>query len=121
VKPKTYKDLLIWKNAFHVSLLIIKLLNELPKNTSHQVIKYQVTRSSMSIGANIAEGYGRYGPKEYQRYMQISLGSANETDYWLLILRECFPKYSKRIEIITNKNTESIKMLAASLKTMRKK
>jgi len=75
----------------------------------------------MSVGANIAEGYGRFGSKEYSRFLQISLGSANESEYWLLVLIEANPFYKREIETIVNKNTESIKMLAASLKTIRNK
>lgn len=75
----------------------------------------------MSIGANIAEGYGRFGSKEYSRYLQISLGSANESEYWLLLLVEINPKCNSQIQSIVDKNTGSIKMLAASLKTIRNK
>jgi len=78
-------------------------------------------RSVMSIGANIAEGYGRFGVKEFPRYLQVSLGSANETEYWLLLLRECQPKFNKDIDEIIDKNREVIKMLATSIKTIRNK
>ena len=73
------------------------------------------------MGANIAEGYGRFGGKEYAQYLQISLGSANESEYWLLLLIEANPKLTRELQRIIDKNTESIKMLAASLKTIRNK
>jgi len=73
----------------------------------------------MSIGANISEGYGRYGSKEYSRYSQVSLGSANETDYWLNLLKVSVPNYRVQIDRIIEKNMETVKMLATSIKTIK--
>jgi len=117
--PKTYKDLLFWKSSFETSKLIIRLSKKLPRTVEVKVVLGQLLRSASSVGANIAEGYGRFGTKEYSRFLQISLGSANETEYWLLILKECVPGLSKEIDMIIEKNIESIKMLASSLKSIR--
>jgi four helix bundle protein len=38
-------------------------------------------RCSASIDANIAEGFGKLGNNEFQRYLQIASGSASELDY----------------------------------------
>jgi four helix bundle protein len=45
-------------------------------------------RCSVSIGANIAEGCGKCGNNEFQRYLQIASGSASELDYHLLLARD---------------------------------
>ena len=119
MNTKTYKDLLFWQSAFQVSKEVIELLSILPKCKELDVISYQILRSSTSVGANIAEGYGRYGPKESQRFLQISLGSANETEYWLNLLFDIFPKYRKKITTIISHNEATIKMLASSIKTIR--
>jgi four helix bundle protein len=42
-------------------------------------------RCSASIGANIAEGCGKRGNGEFQRFLQIASGSASETEYHLLL------------------------------------
>ena len=42
----------------------------------------------MSIAANIAEGCGRNGDVEFRRFLRISLGSATETEYHLLLARD---------------------------------
>ena len=75
----------------------------------------------MSIGANIAEGYGRFGGREFSRFLQISLGSANESDYWLLLLKGNNLGFAREIDKLIDINTEVIKMLAKSLKTLRNK
>lgn len=80
----------------------------------------QVIRSAVSVGANIAEGFGRYKSKEYERFLQVALGSANETEYWLIIIKDTYPILSKEVNTILEKNLETIKMLTTSLKTLRK-
>jgi four helix bundle protein len=42
----------------------------------------QIVRSADSIGANIAEGTGRYGLQDNKRFGYISRGSLNETKHW---------------------------------------
>ena len=44
----------------------------------------QIVRSADSIGANIAEGNGRYSYKDNQRFIRIARGSLNETRHWLI-------------------------------------
>ena len=43
----------------------------------------QIVRSADSVGANIAEGTGRYGLQDNKRFGYISRGSLNETKHWL--------------------------------------
>jgi len=116
-----YKELLFWKSSKEVIVLVISICRKLPKERIADIISSQLIRAAASIGANIAEGYGRYKGKEYQRFLQIALGSANETDYWLDILKEVYPELQKDIGIIINKNLETIKMLSKSLQTLRSK
>jgi four helix bundle protein len=46
----------------------------------------QVMRSSGSIGANIVEGKSASSRREFKKYYEIALKSANETKYWLKLL-----------------------------------
>jgi len=120
-KIDSYKKLLFWKTAYEVTILVVQLARKIPKDRASIIIISQLIRASASVGANIAEGFGRYKGKEYERFLQISLGSANETEYWLLILKDLYPVLSTEIEKILNKNQETIKMIASSLKTLRKR
>ncbi|MDB9344242.1 four helix bundle protein [Nodularia spumigena CS-586/05] len=43
----------------------------------------QIVKSTDSIGANIAEGNGRYNLQDNQRFVKIARGSLNETRHWL--------------------------------------
>ena len=58
---------------------IILHWEEFPKAT----IGKQLVRSADSIGANIAEGCGRYNFQDNRRFVRIARGSLNETRHWL--------------------------------------
>lgn len=100
---------------------MIQLCRQLPKDHVSYVLVSQIIRASASVGANIAEGFGRYKGKEYQRFLQIALGSANETDYWLIVLKEVYPNMKTEIDEIIENNLETIKMIAKTLKTLSSK
>jgi four helix bundle protein len=60
----------------------------------------QLTRAADSIGANVAEGGGRYHPGDVIRFLHYARGSLKETRYWLrraqtrrLISRTDFDRY----------------------------
>jgi len=114
----TYKELLFWKNAREVSFLVASLIKKLPNERVFWIISDQILRASFSIGANIAEGYGKYQGKEYQRFIRMALGSANETEYWLELIKDLYPNIIPSIDLVIKKNSETIRMLTATLKTL---
>lgn len=119
-KISSYKDLKFWQRSREVSLLIVGLTRKLPNEKITWIIVDQILRSCFSVGANIAEGFGKYKGKEYARFIQMALGSARETEYWLELLQDIYPKFSDEIYSILALNTQVVKMLVASLKSLRK-
>ncbi len=67
----------------------------------------QIVRSTDSIGANIAEGNGRYNIKDNQRFVKIARGSLYETIHWLRLA--CYRK------LITNEEVNKIKPIVDQL------
>ena len=50
----------------------------------------QLIRSSTSIGANVIEGKAGVSKRDWLNFLGISLKSANETKYWLCLIRDSF-------------------------------
>ncbi len=79
----SYRNLDVWKRAQDLALKIIHLTSGLPHSQPADVLARQVIRSASSIGANIAEGHGRFSLGAFRNHLQIARGSACETDSWL--------------------------------------
>ncbi len=78
-------------------------------------------RSSTSIGANIVEAKSSSSKREFIRYYQIALKSANETKYWLCLLRDSKLVQKTPVNKILNEAVELSNMLGASVLTMKGK
>ena len=57
----------------------VKKWDDFAKDTTGK----QIVRSADSVGANLAEGHGRYSYQDNQRFVKIARGSLNETRHWL--------------------------------------
>jgi four helix bundle protein len=51
-------------------------------------LRDQLFRAAISVPANLAEGCGRTGDREFRRFVRIALGSASELEYHLLLARD---------------------------------
>jgi four helix bundle protein len=80
----------------------------------------QLLRSSTSIGANIIEGKSSSSKKEFIRYYEIALKSANETKYWICLYRDGI-KNTPEIKELLNEAIEISKIIAASIIKLKKK
>ena len=73
----------------------------------------QVSKSGISIPSNIAEGSSRSSDKDYNRFIEIALGSSFELETQLLIAREIkygnLPLINDTLELLTDEE----KMLTA--------
>ena len=76
------EDLQVLKTAESVADSIWKAVSGWDDFAKDTVGK-QITRSADSIGANIAESFGRYNFGEKLQFLYYSRGSLFETKYWL--------------------------------------
>jgi four helix bundle protein len=84
---KDFRNLQVWERAHHLTLTVYKMTANFPTEERFGLTS-QIRRCSASIGANIAEGCGKRGNGEFQRFLQIASGSASELDYHLLLERD---------------------------------
>jgi four helix bundle protein len=81
-----FRSLIVWRKSQEPALEIARLVARLPRDSVASVLGRQVMASAASIGANIAEGYGRYAVGAYRNHLSIARGSACEPDGWLDLL-----------------------------------
>lgn len=99
---------------------MIKFLEILPEKKVYWVISNQLLRSSTSIGANIIEAKASSSRKEFIRYYHIALKSAHESNYWLNLLKVTINDNNLEIVALIKELDEIIRMLTASLLTLKK-
>lgn len=103
---------------------LLKFLSKLPNDSVIREIKSQLTRSGTSIGANYFEAEAASSKKDYQMFFHHALKSANESKFWLAVLRdaELIPVNLKReLEDLLQETKELANILASSILTMKGK
>ena len=82
-RARCFRDLIVYRKAREVSRLIFETSKSFPKEETYSLID-QVRRSSRSIGAQIAEAWGK---RRYERHFISKLTDADaeqlETQHWL--------------------------------------
>jgi four helix bundle protein len=82
-----YKRLEVWKRSRRLVVDIYDLTEAMPHEERYGLTA-QMRRSANSIGANIAEGAGRSGVRDYANFLNYAIGSANETEHHLIVARD---------------------------------
>ncbi len=102
-------------------LKLIKAVDSLPRETSSEIFAKQILRSSTSIGANHIEAQAASSKKDFINFFHHALKSANETKFWLAILRDSGKIKETEADVLLKEATEIANILGASLLTMKDK
>ncbi|MBI1908207.1 four helix bundle protein [Candidatus Uhrbacteria bacterium] len=97
----------------------IALSGELRKKPPFYPIADQYLRSATSIGANVTEARASSSRKDYTRFFEIALKSANEAGYWLVLIERSLPELADRAQQLRRENDEIAKILGRSVKSLK--
>jgi four helix bundle protein len=114
------QKLISYQKAKQLVLMIYRLTNSYPKEEFYCLVP-QIRRSAISVVANIVEGYIKEKPKEYSRFLTISIGSLTELEVLIDISLEL--KYIGKDDFneVSNLIVENKKLLYGSRKRAREK
>lgn len=84
---KSFQELKVWQDAHKFTILVYKITDKFPANERFG-LTMQLRRSASSIGANIAEGFGRYHYKDKIKFYLNARGSAAESENHILLARD---------------------------------
>jgi four helix bundle protein len=82
-----FYDLEIWKEANILAVKIYKIIEQFPVEERYG-ISNQIRRASVSVGANIAEGFGRFHYKDKIKFYYNARGSVCEVQNFIFISKE---------------------------------
>jgi len=84
---KDFRNLRVGQKAHEVTLLVYRHTFGFPREELYGLTS-QTRRCAASVAANIAEGCGKRGNAEFQRFLNIASGSASELEYQALLARD---------------------------------
>ena len=95
---KTFEDLKVWQKAHQLVLAVYRLSRTFPRSEIYG-LSSQFRRASVSVAANIAEGFRKRGKADKLRFLNIAQGSLEESRYYLILAHDL--EYGDVSELIT--------------------
>ena len=111
----TFEQLRVWQKAHH---LTIRIYSEINYGNDYN-FKNQITRASISISNNIAEGFERESPKDFKNFLRYSKGSCGEVKSMIYLAKSLnYIDQSLKISLLNDCNIihKMIHGLRASIK-----
>jgi len=111
------KENIVMNKSYAFALRIIKLYKYLIADKKEYVLSKQVLRSGTSIGALVKEAEHAQSKADFINKMNVALKEANETEYWLMLLKDSDYMDEISFSSIHSDISELIKLLASIVKT----
>lgn len=115
------KDNIVADKSYAFALRIIKLYKYLISEQKEYVLSKQILRSGTSVGALIKEAEHAQSKADFLNKMNIALKEANETEYWLMLLKDSDYIDEKSYNSIHPDGVELIKLLVSIVKSTKEK
>ena len=97
-----YRSLFAWQQAHQAAVLVLRECDASYHPRSRALFD-QLRRATISVEANIVEGYALSTPLQFRRHLRIALGSAAEA--------ECLTKLAAEVEYLPKRVTEDLERL----------
>ena len=101
----------------HLGLAVIRMIEKFPETRLAWVVKDQILRSALSVGANYRAVCRAKSDKDFIYKMRIVEEEADETAYWLEIIEESDLLKSDDLRELKREVNELVAMVVASIRT----
>lgn len=102
------------ERLFRFAVDVLKMPGTIKGNKETDVIKFQLSKSATSSGANYEESQAAFSKADFANKIAISLKEMRESNYWLRIIKEVFPR-TENILYLIGESDELGKILASIL------
>ena len=113
-----FKELEIWKRSRFFCSKIYGITSKIPESEKFGLTN-QLSRASISIPSNIAEGSSRKSNRDFSRFLEITLGSAYEIETQLLIASDLEFIPINDLNVLLSELEEITKMINSLIKSMK--
>ncbi|MBI2612238.1 four helix bundle protein [Candidatus Kaiserbacteria bacterium] len=104
-----------------LTVRVLRFATKLRTDKNLWSVADQLIRCTGSIGANVVEAKGSGSTKDYTRFFEIALKSANETKYWLVVVREYSAELRAEANSILDEVDQVAKIIGSSVLTLKGK
>jgi four helix bundle protein len=112
-----FRNLKVWQKAHNLALAIYRTTGAFPAQERFSITD-QIRRAATSIPTNIVEGTARGTDREATRFLRISLASAAELQYQLLLVRDLGLLSANPYEDLERQTTEVKRMLSGFIRRL---
>lgn len=113
------KDNAIHAKSYAFAIRIVNAYKFLADSQKEFVLSKQLLRSGTAIGALVAEAHYAQSGADFLNKMNIALKEANESSYWLSLLKDTHYLEESSYNSISEDCNELVALLASIVKTMR--
>ena len=117
----TMKENVVAEKSYAFALRIVKAYKFLSSEQREFILSKQLLRSGTAIGALVKEAEHAQSKADFINKMNIALKEANETEYWLMLLKDSNFIDEKSFQSISEENKELIRLLISIVKTSKEK
>ncbi|WP_307758270.1 four helix bundle protein [uncultured Mediterranea sp.] len=114
-------DNVVKDKSMAFSLRVIKASRFLTEERNEHILSKQLLRSGTAIGALIREAEFAESKKDFVHKLTIALKEANETEYWLILLKESDYISSESFDSIIKDCRELMKLLISIIKSSKQR
>ena len=111
----------VLEKSFEFAVRIVNLYRHLTTDKKEFVLSKQILKSGTAIGALVREAQYAQSNADFISKLSISLKEANETDYWLQLLKRTDFIESREFESLNQDIRELMKLLISIVKTSKDK
>ena len=106
--------------SYKFALRIVEMYKPLSTERKEFVLSKQVLRSGTSVGAMIKESEHAQSKADFLNKMNVALKEINETEYWLMLMKDSSYLSPAEYESMHKDCKELIRLLASTVKTLKK-
>lgn len=107
------------ERLFNFAVRSVKFLRTLPSFSEYNVIKYQLTKSATSSGANYEEAQAGSSKADFTNKVRIALREMRESNYWLRILKGIESEENTELNYLIQESKELKLILGAIVQKSR--
>jgi four helix bundle protein len=114
-----FTDIIAWQKAREITKTIYLCSRKGEFGRDYE-LRTQIRKSSVSVMANIAEGFGRNTDNQFSHFLDIAIGSLHETHSHLFVCLDVDYINASEFEILQNKCEETFRLLSALKRSFKK-